>query len=126
MGWILQTITPQCLVMSHTELWWHECLLKNLKGKVVDSDNAFLNGDLEHEIYMKIPEGHDEVRNQDEYKEDCLILQKAIYGWVKAARLFWKKNMDKMQGGGFQLSEADPCMSYKEDEKGGFYHHNLH
>ena len=23
-----------------------------------------------------------------------------------------------MQGGGFQLSEADPCMLYKEDEKG--------
>ena len=26
--------------------------------------------------------------------------------------------MDKMQGEGFQLSEADPCMLYKEDEKG--------
>ena len=25
-------------------------LIKNLKGKVVDIDNAFLNGDLEHEI----------------------------------------------------------------------------
>ena len=26
-------------------------LTENLKGKVVDIDNAFLNGDLEHEIY---------------------------------------------------------------------------
>ena len=25
-------------------------LIENLKGKVVDIDNAFLNGDLEHEI----------------------------------------------------------------------------
>ena len=25
--------------------------------------------------------------------------------------------MDKMQEGGFKLSEADPCMLYKEDEK---------
>ena len=32
-------------------------LIENLKGKVVDIDNAFLNGDLEHEIYMKDPEG---------------------------------------------------------------------
>ena len=32
-------------------------LIENLKGKVVDIDNAFLNGDLEREIYMKIPEG---------------------------------------------------------------------
>ena len=93
-------------------------LIENLKGKVVDIDNAFLNGDLEHEIYMKITEGYDEVINKDVDKEDCLILQKVIYGLVQAARQFWKKIVDKMQEGGFQLSEADPCMF--------LYHHNLH
>ena len=36
-------------------------IIEKLKGKVVDIDNAFLNGDLEHEIYVKIPEGYDEV-----------------------------------------------------------------
>ena len=92
--------------------------IENLKGKVVDIDNAFLNGDLEHEIYKKIPEGYDEAISQDVDKQDCLILQKAINGLVQAARQFWKKIVDKMQGGGFQLSEADPCMLYKEDEKG--------
>ena len=51
-------------------------------------------------------------------REDCLILQKAIHGLVQAARRFWKKIVDKMQEGGFKLSEADPCMLYKEDEKG--------
>ena len=51
-------------------------------------------------------------------REDCLILQKAIYVLVQAARQFWKKIVDKMQEGGFMLSEADPCMLYKEDEKG--------
>ena len=61
---------------------------KNLKGKVVDIDNAFLNGDWEREIYMKIPEGYDEVINPRVDKEDCLILQKAIYGLVQAARQF--------------------------------------
>ena len=83
-------------------------LIENLKGKVVDIDNAFLNGDLEHEIYMKIPEGHDQVISEDVDKEDCLILQKAIYGLVQATRQFWKKIVDKMQEGGFQLSDADP------------------
>ena len=83
-------------------------VIENLKGKVVDIDNAFLNGDLEHEIYVKMPEGYDEVISKDEDKEDCLILQKAIYGLVQAARQFWKKIVNKMQGGGFQLSEADP------------------
>ena len=84
----------------------------------MDTVNAFLNGDLEHEIYMKIPEGYDEVINKDVDKEHCLILQKAIYGLVQAARQFWKKIVDKMQEGGFQLSKADPCMLYREAEKG--------
>ena len=92
-------------------------LIESLKGRVVDIDNAFLNGDLDHEIYMKIPEGYDEVINKDVDEEDCLILQKAIYGLVQAARQFWKKFVDKMQEGGFQLSKADPCMLYKEDER---------
>ena len=51
-------------------------------------------------------------------KEDCLILQKEIYGLVQAARQFWKKIVDKMPVGGFKLSEADPFMLHKEDEKG--------
>ena len=100
-------------------------IIENMKGKVVDIDNAFLNGDLEHEIYMKIPEGYDEVINPSVDKEDCLILQKAICGLVQAVNQFWKKIVDKMQEGGFKLSEADPCMLYKEDKKGGLYHHNL-
>ena len=85
---------------------------------MVDIDNDFLNGDLEHEIYMKIPEGYDEVINQEVDKEDCLVFQKAIYGLVQAARQFWKKIVDKMQEGGFKLGGAHPCMLSKEDEKG--------
>ena len=65
--------------------------IENMKGKVVDIDNALMNGDLEHEIYMKIPEGYDEVINQRVDKENCLILQKAIYGLVQAARQFGRK-----------------------------------
>ena len=93
-------------------------IIENMKGKVVDIDNAFHNGHLEHEIYMKIPEGYDEVINPGVDKEDRLILKEAIYGLVQAARQFWKKIVDKMQEGGFKLSEADPCMLYKENEKG--------
>ena len=69
-------------------------------------------------FYMNIPEGYSEMINEDVDKEACLILKKAIYGLVQAARQFWKKIVDKMQEGGFQLSKADPCILYKEDEKG--------
>ena len=66
-------------------------LIENLKVEEVDIDNAFLNGDLEHEINMKIPEGYAEVLNQDVDKEDCLILQKAINGGLKQQDNFGRK-----------------------------------
>ena len=77
LGWILQTMPPLWLMMSHSELWWQECLMKILKGKVVDIDNAFRNGDLEHEIYMKIPEGYDEVVNRR-------VDKKRLFNFVEA------------------------------------------
>ena len=46
-------------------------IIENLKGKVVDIYNAFLNGDLKHDIYMKIPEWYDEVINPRVDREDC-------------------------------------------------------
>ena len=61
---------------------------------------------------------YDEVISKDVDIDDCKILKKAIYGLIQAARQFWKKIVDEMQGGVFQLSEAGPYMLYKEDEKG--------
>ena len=64
--------------------------LEALDAKLVDIDNAFLNGDLDHEIFMKIPEGYKECIQ--EYDGDkALKLDKAIYGLVQAARLFCSK-----------------------------------
>ena len=31
-------------------------ILEGLDAKVIDIDNAFLNGDLDHEIFIKMPE----------------------------------------------------------------------
>ena len=66
-------------------------IIENMKGKVLDIDNAFLNGEIEHEIYMQIPEGYDEVINPRVDKEDSLILHKAIYGWFKQQDNFGRK-----------------------------------
>ena len=38
-------------------------------AKIVDIDNGFLNGDLEHEIYMTMPEGYAECVEQVEENE---------------------------------------------------------
>ena len=67
-----------------------QMLIKKWDAKIVDIDNAFLNGELEHEVYMTIPEGYAECVEPFEEKE-ALRLGKAIYGLVQAARQFFKK-----------------------------------
>jgi hypothetical protein len=57
-------------------------LVCNLKAKIVDVETAFFHGDLKGEIFMEIPEGKDAA------KEDCLSLNKIVYGISKSARQF--------------------------------------
>ena len=66
-------------------------IIENLKGKVVDIANAFLNGDLEHEIYMKIPEGYDEVINPRVDREVCLVCRRQYKDWFKQQDHFGRK-----------------------------------
>ena len=65
-------------------------IIEKWDTKIVDIDNAFLNGDLEHETYMTMPEGYAECVEQVEENE-ALKFEKAIYGLVQAARQFFKK-----------------------------------
>ena len=65
-------------------------LIEKWDVKIVDIDTAFLTGELEHEIYMTIPEGFAECVDQFE-ENDALKLKKAIYRQVQAARQFFKK-----------------------------------
>ena len=41
-----------------------QMIIEKLNAKIVDIDNAFFNGELEHEIYMAIPEGYTECIEQ--------------------------------------------------------------
>ena len=92
-------------------------ILEGLDAKVVDIDNAFLNGDLDHEIFMKIPEGYKEcIQDYDEDK--ALKLDKAIYGLVQVARQFWKKLTSKLKQAGFEPSIVDPCLFHCKDDRG--------
>jgi Reverse transcriptase (RNA-dependent DNA polymerase) len=49
------------------------------KAMIMDVEVAFLNGDLEEEIYMKCPRG------MEHEEGECLLLLKALYGLVQAA-----------------------------------------
>ena len=94
-------------------------MVEKLDSLVMDVEMAFLYGDIEEEIFMKSPVGMEEI-DPGSSPEDCYQLKKGIYGLCQAARQFWKKFVDtiKKESFGFQVSPADPCMLFKENELG--------
>ena len=52
---------------------------------------AFLYGDLEENIYMKVPEGFSECLLK-EFNNNCMMMMmKVAYGLVQAARQYYRK-----------------------------------
>lgn len=83
----------------------------NLKVKQFDVKNAFLNGELEEEIFMKPPPGY-------EKSNKCLRLRKSIYGLRQAANV-WNKTIDNVLVNiGFEANSADKCL-YSRNVKSG-------
>ena len=87
-----------------------------------DVKTAFLNGELEEEIFIEIPEGYKEYMEElgETVVGDHLKLDKALYGLVQAARAWWKKfttYLIKVQG--FEQFDNDGCLFVKGkgDEK---------
>ena len=94
-------------------------MVEKLDSLVMDVETAFLYGEIDGEILMKSPVGMEEI-DPGSSSEDCYLLLKGIYGLCQAARQFWKKfvNTAKKESFGFQVSPADPCMFYKQNELG--------
>ena len=72
---------------------------------------------------MEVPVGMKEVfSSPDETDEEntCYQLLKGIYGLCQSARKFWKKFVNEMIkiDVGFKISEADPCLLYRENKLG--------
>ena len=94
-------------------------MVEKLDSLVMDVETAFLYGEIDEEIFMKSPVGMEEI-DPGSSSEDCYQLLKGMYGLCQAARQFWKKfvNTVKQEPFGFQVSPADPCMVFKENELG--------
>ena len=93
-------------------------ILKCWDAKIIDIETAFLEGDLDEEIYMRVPDGYYEVFEEND-EEEALELLKPIYGLVQAARQFWKKMIfiltTKLN---FKAGKVDPCLLTRTDEDG--------
>ena len=88
--------------------------IHNLKIHQMDVKTAFLNGDLDEEIYMEQPEGF-AVPGQE--KKVCRLV-KSLYG-LKQALMQWHEKFDSvMMTNGFKINECDKCVYVKNTERG--------
>ena len=94
-------------------------MVETLDSLVMDVETAFLYGEIDEEIFLKSPAGMEEI-DPGPSPEDCYQLLKGIYGLCQVARQFWKNfvNITKQKPFRFQVSPADPCMPFKENELG--------
>ncbi|OWZ06506.1 LOW QUALITY PROTEIN: Integrase, catalytic core protein [Phytophthora megakarya] len=71
-----------------------------------DVDTAFLNGDMEEEVYMLQPEGLEVPR-----KEDMVCkLVKALYGLKQAPKAWHKRLTDFLKKNGYEKLNSDACI----------------
>ena len=92
-------------------------IIRRYEAQIIDIETAFLEGVLEEEIYMQIPKGYREAL-ENEADNECLLLEKPIYGLVQAARQFWKKMVAILKELGFLGGHADPCLYTRTNKKG--------
>lgn len=83
-----------------------------LQLRQLDVSTAFLNGNLEEEIYMEQPEGFIEEAT----KGKVCKLNKAIYGLKQAGRQWFKRIDSVIKEFGLNQSKYDQCIYYVRNE----------
>ena len=92
-------------------------LLHRWKMEIVDVVTAFLYGEPDKIIYMVISEGQENHTKITYGADDCVILDKSIYGLVQAVRQFHKKKLLHVMINemGFEKCKANKCLLFRKD-----------
>jgi len=87
---------------------------QDLEVHQMDVKNAFLNGDLDEEIYMTIPEG---VQAPPGMSNPVCRLNRSLYGLKQAQRVWNKKIDDHFLSEGFLRLESDHCIYIRRQDQ---------
>ena len=79
----------------------------------VDVDLAYLNSDVDQEIYCKQPQGYEVVGKEHQVWK----LRKALYGLKQAGNLWYARLKGIMTQMSFKVCRTDPCIFYRFVEK---------
>src|SRR5581483_6482632 len=79
---------------------------KNMKVFQMDVKCAFLNGELQEEVYVEQPEGFVDPT----YPEHVYVLDKALYGLKQAPRAWYETLTIYLLESGFQKGTVDPTL----------------
>ncbi len=83
--------------------------VKEQKVLQVDFPNAYLNAEIQEEVYVCQPRG---LEVEDKQSHVCL-LQKALYGTSISGRLWHEKITTVVKGLGYQQPKIDHCLLYR-------------
>lgn len=75
----------------------------------MDVKNAFLNGELEEEVFMSLPPGFEEELGRNK----VCRLKKSLYGLKQSPRAWFERFGIVVKGLGYIQSEADHTLFYK-------------
>ncbi|GKB40741.1 zinc finger, CCHC-type containing protein, partial [Tanacetum coccineum] len=89
-------------------------LIHNLIIHQMDVKTAFLNGELDEEVYMNQPQGFIMPGNENKV---CKLI-KSLYGLKQAPKQWHQKFDEVVLSNGYLLNQADKCVYSKFDESG--------
>ena len=84
----------------------------NMELHQMDVNSAYLNGDIDADIYMRQPEGFIDSDNPNKVCK----LRKGLYGLKQGGRI-WNQKIDHyLKSQGYTPSDADPCIYVKHNQ----------